>query len=227
MNDNPYSLTKRAGFWDVMDAASLGASFIPVVGGAINGIYNTGRAVGHAVQGDWGKAGEKMLYAGLGLIPGAAVAGKGAVGAAKGLSAAARMAGSANKAIAATGKGLQAVGRAGRAVVASPVGQQVAQAHKAVVGSGFGQQAQRLNTAIGNTKAMQKFNQSSGLIRHGAPVVGYQVAGAMGGPGGTPLQTLAEEATAAPRPAPQPLPRVRYRSLEDMMAGVMNSQAAQ
>lgn len=226
MNDNPYSLTKHAGFWDVMDTASLGASFIPVIGGAINGIYNTGRAIGHAAQGDWGKAGEKMLYAGLGLIPGGAVAGKGAVGVVKGLSTAARMAGSANKAVSAAGKGLQAVGRAGRAVAASPVGQQVAQAHKAVVNTGFGQQAQRLNTALGNTKAMQKFNQTSGIIRHGAPMVGYQAAGALGANGVAPAQSLVEEAMSAPRPTPKPLPPVRYRSLEDMMTGIMNSQAS-
>jgi hypothetical protein len=54
-------------------AAGL-ATMIPVVGGAINGVWQGGRAAYHTAQGNYGKAGEAAAWAGLGLVPGGGIA---------------------------------------------------------------------------------------------------------------------------------------------------------
>jgi hypothetical protein len=54
-------------------AAGL-ATMIPVVGGAINGVWQGGRAAYHAAHGNYGKAAEAGAWAGLGLVPGGGVA---------------------------------------------------------------------------------------------------------------------------------------------------------
>lgn len=75
-------------FWDKADLAAGAASFVPGIGGAINGIYNGGRSLYHLFSGNKGKAAESAAYALAGLIPGGIAAAKGA----KGLSMAGRAA---------------------------------------------------------------------------------------------------------------------------------------
>ena len=208
---NPYLLEKSAEMsaMDWADTAAMGASFIPVVGGAINGIWNTGRAIGHAAQGDFGKAGEKMLYAGAGLIPGGAAAAKLSVGAAKGVSTAARMASSGSKVISATGRGMQRFANSG-------VGQAVAKQHANVVNSGAGQAAVKFNTALGSTKPMQAYAKTHGAVQLVTPNAMYMAPSLWAGDAATPQ--------AQPQTQPQPAASPpQYSSLADAMNGVMDS----
>lgn len=54
-------------------AAGL-ATAIPVIGGAINGVWQGGRAAYHASQGNYGKAGEAAAWGALGFVPGGGIA---------------------------------------------------------------------------------------------------------------------------------------------------------
>lgn len=63
--------------WDIGNTADLlatGASFIPGVGGAINGVYQLGRGAYSAYKGDYADAAIRAGSAVLGLVPGALAA---------------------------------------------------------------------------------------------------------------------------------------------------------
>jgi hypothetical protein len=212
MNNNPYSIEKAAGFWDTMDNLSMAASFVPVVGGAINGIYNTGRAAGHALQGNYGKAAEHGVYALAGLIPGGAAAarlGKGAVMAGKAVqganvaakaSTAARMAGSANKALAATGRGMQNVGQTYRAANTA------FRNNKAV--QSVGNYTQKVDNAVGSTRPIQAI---SGV--RGGTLAATTAAG---------VAPMLWSGDAQPPAAPQAAQPTNYSSMTGMMNGLMD-----
>lgn len=214
MNNNPYSIEKVAGFWNTMDNLSMAASFVPVVGGAINGIYNTGRAAGHLVQGNYGKAAEHGVYALAGLIPGGAAAarlGKGAVMAGKAVqganvaakaSTAARMAGSANKAIAATGRGMQNVGQTVNTANTAFRNNQAVQ--------NVGKYAQKVDNAVGSTRPIQAISGVRGGTLAATTAAGLTPMLWSGGSAQPPAQAAAPQFT-------------NYSSMTGMMNGIMDT----
>ena len=224
MNNNPYSIEKVAGFWNTMDNLSMAASFVPVVGGAINGIYNTGRAAGHLVQGNYGKAAEHGVYALAGLIPGGAAAarlGKGAVMAGKAVqganvaakavqganvaakaSTAARMAGSANKAIAATGRGMQNVGQTVNTANTAFRNNQAVQ--------NVGKYAQKVDNAVGSTRPIQAISGVRGGTLAATTAAGLTPMLWSGGSAQPPAQAAAPQLT-------------NYSSMTGMMNGIMDT----
>ena len=214
MNNNPYSIEKVAGFWNTMDNLSMAASFVPVVGGAINGIYNTGRAAGHLVQGNYGKAAEHGVYALAGLIPGGAAAarlGKGAVMAGKAVqganvaakaSTAARMAGSANKAIAATGRGMQNVGQTVNTANTAFRNNQAVQ--------NVGKYAQKVDNAVGSTRPIQAISGVRGGTLAATTAAGLTPMLWSGGSAQPPAQAAAPQST-------------NYSSMTGMMNGIMDT----